>query len=420
VAEGSGTVGDLLAGCLYAAGVRRIFGQPIPGLAHLPVIPVEDPTLASLLADADGRTGRLGAAWLPGQRLRIGAAPGLVVEPVRVDAPDQLPSAVARMARPDIPESGELVLPLGLDWPVPGDAFPLVPADPPADLALALAKAREDPARVTVLAGPGVVRTGHVESLRRLAEVTGWGVLNSWGAKGVFAWDDPHHLGTAGLQEQDFALAGFAERFVILTGGDPRESPRARWRLGDSAEVHPRFLGDLADCWDVPTLVQPPDRSGLFQIMADLVGPRYTDDAAPWNPARAAFELAQTRPEGGLVAADPGPAGFWVARAFPTTEQNSVIVPATRVRGFAAAAAIVAALDGRPAVAVTTGPLDDLSTALLDLAVGLELPLTLQVWGDVDAGERAWGGQVRTIGLPVDFSLTEDLVAAAGPIVAWQ
>jgi len=97
---------------------------------------------------------------------------------------------------------------------------------------------------------------------------------------------------------------------------------------------------------------------------------------------------------------------------------NSVIVPATRVRGFAAAAAIVAALDDRPAVAVTTGPLDDLTKALLDLAVDLGLPLTLQVWGD-EAGEQPWGGQVRTIGLPIDFSLTDDLIAAAGPIVAW-
>jgi hypothetical protein len=98
---------------------------------------------------------------------------------------------------------------------------------------------------------------------------------------------------------------------------------------------------------------------------------------------------------------------------------NSVIVPATRVQGFAAAAAVVAALDGRRAVAVTTAPLDDVSKALLELALDRDLPLTVQVWGD-DAGEHLLGGQVRTIGLPVDFSLTQDVVDAAGPIVAWQ
>lgn len=419
VADVPETVGQLLGACLHAAGVRRVFGQSVPGLAHLPVVPVEDPTLAALLADADGRTGRLGAAWLPGQRLRVGAAPGLIVEPVRVESPSDLPTAIARVARPDIPESAELVLPFGLDWPAPADAFPLVPADPPGDLAATLAKAWEQPDNVVVLAGPGVVRTGHVDDLRRLAEVTGWGVLNTWGAKGVFRWDDPHHVGTAGMQERDFALAGFADRFVIQTGGDPRESPRARWWLGDAAEVHPRFLADLAERWDRPTLVEPPDRSGLFQIMADLVSPRYVDDTVPWNPARAAYELASTRPDGALVAADPGAAGYWIARAFPTTEMNSVIVPATRVQGFAAAAAVVAALDGRRAVAVTTAPLDDVSKALLELALDRDLPLTVQVWGD-DAGEHLLGGQVRTIGLPVDFSLTQDVVDAAGPIVAWQ
>lgn len=415
--EGAATAGELLGGCLHAAGVRRVFGQPAAGLSHLEVVPVEDPELAALLADADGRCGRLGAAWLPGQRLRVGAAPGLEVAPVRVEDPADLPVAVARVARPDIPESSELVLPFGLDWPAPADATPLLPADLPGDLSGALATARQDPDRVVVLAGPGVVRTGNVAALRRLAEVTGWGVLNTWGAKGVFVWDDPHHLGTAGLQEQDFVLAGLADRFVILTGGDPRESPRSRWRLGDATEVHPRSLADLADRWD--GVVSTPQRPPLYTRMAELVGPCYEDDREPWNPARAAYQLASTRPEGALVAADPGPAGLWVARAFPTTEVGSVIVPATRVRGFAAAAALVAALDGRRSVAVASAPLDDVSKRLLELAVALGLPLTLQVWGE-DAGEHVVGGDVRTIGRPVDFSLTEDLVAVAGPVVAWQ
>lgn len=416
------TVGELLGACLHAAGVRRVFGQPLPGLAHLPVIPVDDPAMAALLADADGRVNQLGAAWLPGQRLRLGAAPGLAVSPVRVDEVGQLPTAVARAARLDIPESAELVVPFSLGWEAPEEAIPLVPADPPGDLGGVLTATRDAAAEglpVVVLAGPGVVRTGHVDALRHLAEVTGWGVLNTWGAKGVFAWDDPSHLGTAGLQERDFELAGLAEVLVLRTGGDPREAPRARWELGQSVELHPRFLGDLAERWvgTKSTPVRPP----LFTLMAELVGPRYEDESEPWNPARAAYELARTRPDGALVAADPGPAGLWIARAFPTTEVGSVVVPATRVRGFAAAAALVAALDERPAVAVTTAPVDDLTMALLELAQRLDLPLTLQVWGD-DDGERVLegGGAVRTIGLPVDLSLTRDLIDVSGPVVAWQ
>ena len=41
--------------------------------------------------------------------------------------------------------------------------------------------------------------------------MTGAPVVNTWGAKGVLRWDDPHHAGTAGLQADDFDLAGLAD-----------------------------------------------------------------------------------------------------------------------------------------------------------------------------------------------------------------
>jgi len=410
------TVGELLGECLAAAGVRRVFGGSVPGLD---CIPVDDPALAALLADADGRTSCLGAAWMPGHRLRVGAAPGLEAMPMRVEDPAALPTAVARASRLDIPESAELLFPFSLDWPAPTGAEPLMPADPPGDLGTALAAARRHHPRVTVLAGPGVVRTGHVDKLRDLAETTGWGVVNTWGAKGVFSWDSPYHLGTAGLQERDFELAGFSEpdRLVLLTGGDPRESPRARWDHGADVELHPRFLGDLAARWDeTPT---EPAHPPLFTLMAEQIAPNYLRDERPWNPACAAYQLADTRPEGGLVAADPGPAGFWIARGFPTTELSSVIVPATKVKGFAVAAAIVAALDGRPAVAVCTHPVDPTSRALLELAEELDVGVTVQVWGALREDEEVVG-RSRILGLPVDFALSKELFDIAGPIVAWQ
>ena len=140
--------------------------------------------------------------------------------------------------------------------------------------------------------------------------------------------------------------------------------------------------------------------------------------------------LAAVRPQGGLVAADPGPAGLWVARAFPTTEPGSVVVPATPARGFAAAAALVAALDGRPAIAVTTGPPDDETHTVLELARALGLPLVLEVWGDGEAADAdaqldrtsaaLASGAVVVEHYPVDFTATEILVDVAGDVVAWE
>jgi hypothetical protein len=114
------------------------------------------------------------------------------------------------------------------------------------------------------------------------------------------------------------------------------------------------------------------------------------------------MDLKQAMPVGGLVTADPGPAGLWVARTFPTDGPGTVVVPAVAAPGIGAAVGLAAARAGHPATAVTVGPVDEATRAVVDLANALHSPLTLAVWDD-----------------DVDLSLTELLVEAAGPVVAW-
>src|SRR5690606_3199418 len=73
---------------------------------------------------------------------------------------------------------------------------------------------------------------------------------------------------------------------------------------------------------------------------------------------------------GGLVAADPGVAGYWVARTFATTTLGSVEVPASGGPGFAVACAAVARLRApdRPVLAVVDGPAGHAVEAALDAA----------------------------------------------------
>ena len=139
---------------------------------------------------------------------------------------------------------------------------------------------------------------------------------------------------------------------------------------------------------------------------------------------------APTRPDGALVLADPGPAGLWVARALPTTELGSVVVPALPVGGFALAGAIAASLEGRRAVAVVADPVDQATAELLALAEHWGADVTLEVWG-ADAAlpspearvERLRGSLdspgLAVLPLPVDFAATDVLIDVAGPVVAW-
>ena len=96
--------------------------------------------------------------------------------------------------------------------------------------------------RTAMLAGPGVLRDRAVDGLREFAAAANIGVANTWGAKGVFNWDSPHHLGTCGLQAHDFELLGFGELDLLwVVGLDPEESPPERYELG--ARVVPIAAG---------------------------------------------------------------------------------------------------------------------------------------------------------------------------------
>ena len=79
---------------------------------------------------------------------------------------------------------------------------------------------------------------------------------------------------------------------------------------------------------------------------------------------------------------------------------------------------------------MTTWPLDPTTEAVLDLARSLEVALTLEAWGDEgsiaapeDRIAATAEGLARTgvdvVQVPVDFTVTDDLVAVAGPVTAW-
>jgi len=216
----------------------------------------------------------------------------------------------------------------------------------------------------------------------------GGGVVNTWGAKGVFRWDDPRHHGTAGLQARDFELAGLGDVEVLVTSGlDPDEVTARPWEgRAEVVDLAPDELGRAgpARAWPPGSFERPP----LYTDLAAVCGPLYERAGAAAARARA---LATSLPEGGVVVAEPGLVGFWVARTFPTSVPGSVVVPARGGRRAAWAAAQAAAAAGRPVTLVAHEPVDLVADGLV-----------VEVWGQ---------GSVDLDPAP--------LVAVAGEIVAW-
>ena len=129
---------------------------------------------------------------------------------------------------------------------------------------------------------------------------------------------------------------------------------------------------------------------------------------------------------------EPGTAGWWIARALPTTQIGSVKVPAAGRPGLALAAAVLSAMEGTRAVAVVERPIGPESMELVELARTLALDLVVEQWGDAgslhspeDHREQLRAALekpgVHLVDVPVDFGpATGQLVEAAGPLAAWR
>lgn len=371
------TLVELLGRRLGQLGVLRVYGSRLGGLDH---VAVEDPDLAVLLADMDGRlghvdgSGRLGAALLDGPILHLSSKPGGTSVLEHVSTARDLFDLLADPPGMETPGTLALHLDLDLEQTVgeevadrAGLRSPVLTLDPSmAGL------------RIVLLVGVGVVRSSAVDDLRELARRVGWGVATTWGARGVERWDSPFDFGTVGLQERDLELSGVLDADVVITSGLDSDELDMK-RLGSKLlqDVPPRQLGALVEGW--PVSRQPPDRSRHHDVLAEALVPMYESEDVPLSAPRAVLHLAGALPDGGVVIGEPGAAGFWLARAFPTSAPETLCVPATSVPGSAAAGALVCAIEGRRHVAVVDR-IDDHAAAVIDLAERLHLALDIQSW----------------------------------------
>ncbi|HEV3370433.1 MAG TPA: hypothetical protein VG074_12785 [Acidimicrobiales bacterium] len=412
-----------------AAGIDAVYGAPF---GPLEVVLVPD-ALAPTFGAAHQR--------VHGRRAAIHRGDGVFVLPAVDVGPRQVVeagSAEALVADLPVlcgPGEAELRLTLGANEPV-ADLIPSPPQPEdtwvePAEEALA---AMDAAASVVVLAGPGVVRHGAVPGLHDLAVAAGLGVLNTWGAKGVFDWKSRHHLATVGLQADDFVLSGLGEvDLIIATGLDRAESPDRRWKLAPALLLPPGGLAPFAErCGSGRGTPRPPP---LRDRLAGVTQRGWSVENTPIPPSRVTLHYAQCLAEGALIAADPGVAGFWVARTLGTTRLGAVIVPSSPWPGFAAACVAVSLLrrPSQPALAVTDRSAVGPTAAIVDAAATLGLRVPVEVWdpeGDrLDAashrerlrrlvfGALPSGGAPST--LATDPGQMAEMIEAAGPIVAW-
>ena len=409
----------------------------------MPVTGVTDPAVAVLLAQAHRAVHGVaavshvggGPSWCPDRaraaRTRPDPADAVVVEDV--ESLRALAPLLAERVRGD-----GLRLQVGIDLAQPVADGPVAHQSAAQDWAEpdeALLRDVAGASRVVVLAGPGVVESGSVGALRALAAAGRLGVLNTWGAKGVFHWQSRHHWATVGLQARDFELGGVPEADLVLAVGvDEREAPRRLWEGGTSVrEVAPEVLGPLAERWPVAAR-DFPDVPPLRERLAAVTQAGWTvvRHAAHAVAGDASLRTGPGRDRPRRRRPRDVPATR-VARTFATTRLRSVFVPAAPTQGWATACVLVARLltPLRPALAVVDGAVGERGSAVLAEAARLGVGIGIEAW-DSDgepcgAGDHVARLDVLVSGQPGAVTSTlatesrqlTEMVDAAGPVRAW-
>jgi acetolactate synthase I/II/III large subunit len=298
--------------------------------------------------------------------------------------------------------------------PLPVRTTPRRP-EPSAQELLEAAEIIRNAVNPVVLAGNGVARTDAAPALREFARAAGIGVAETFMGKGGLDYQDPHALGTVGIQSRDYALAGFEDADVVITVGyDLVEHSPANWNPNRdkrivcidtvSVEVDEYFItevdlvGDLYHILsrlaeELRSTPHAPDRSRLNDIVLGRFESARDDDAFPMQPPRALWEIRQVLRPQDILVSDVGLHKLWIARMFPAHEPDTVFIAnGLAGMGIALPTAIAAKLvhPDRHVVTVNGDGGFLMNVQELETAVRLRTPVVNVIWENGQYGSIVW------------------------------
>ena len=276
-----------------------------------------------------------------------------------------------------------------------------------------------------VLAGNGALRKRASTQLRRFAEKTGIGVVNTFMGKGAVAMSDPHCLFTMGLQGGDYINLAFDDADVVIAVGyDLVEYAPELWnRKRDKTIIHIDFdpaeidmdypvtldiVSDLADAlWQLneeidrrSTSVEPLFDIGrltdLRQQISDDLAFEADDMSFPYKPQRILNDVRKYLGPADIVLSDVGAHKMWVARYYQCEDPNTCLISnGFCSMGFALPGAMGAKF-ARPdskvlAICGDAGFLMNVQD--LETAARLKLNVVIMVWVDGEYGLIKWKQQ---------------------------
>jgi acetolactate synthase I/II/III large subunit len=253
--------------------------------------------------------------------------------------------------------------------------------------------------------------------LRDFARATGIGVAETFMGKGALDYQDPHALGTVGLQSRDYSLAGFEDADVVITVGyDLVEHAPVNWNPDNDkrivcidtapVEVEEHFqtevdlIGDLEviltrlaeACGPVVTPGEG-ESSRLNEIVMSYFEAAREDESFPLKPPRALWEIRRALGPQDMLVSDVGLHKLWIARMFPAHEPNTVLIAnGLAGMGIALPSAIAAKLvhPERRVVTVNGDGGFLMNCQELETATRLRTPMVNVIWENAQYGSIVW------------------------------
>lgn len=287
--------------------------------------------------------------------------------------------------------------------------------------------------RPIIIAGNGCIRKRASQHLRKLVELTGIGVLNTFMAKGAIDPESPQCLYTIGLGSKDIGTCAIdAADLVIAIGFDMVEYHPHLWNpKGDKDIIHIDFIPAEIDRQYHPKIELVGDVAEALEKLVDAVEAnplpsfdmqqqattredmsrelnQYNDDDTQGiiKPQKVIHDVQQIYGKDGLLLSDVGAHKMWIARHYHCQTPNGCLIPnGFCSMGFALPGAIAASLiDPTRKVMGIAGDAGFLMNVQeMETAKRLNSNITMMVWEDNAYGLIAWK-QHTSFGRHTDLS----------------
>ncbi|MBO04271.1 MAG: acetolactate synthase large subunit [Chloroflexi bacterium] len=278
-----------------------------------------------------------------------------------------------------------------------------------------------------ILAGNGAVRKRAATQLRRLAQKTGIGVVNTFMGKGAVPREDEHCLFTMGLQGRDYINVAMDEAdLIIAVGYDLVEyAPEFFNRNADKKIIHIDFwpaeidhfynveldiVSDVADAlWQINEelnirfedegklpLFNISDRQKLREAILDDFAMEKDDKSFPMKPQKILWDARDALAPGDILLSDVGAHKMWISRYYQCDEANTCLISnGFCSMGFALPGAMGAkfAHPDRNVLAINGDAGFLMNVQDIETLARYKLGVTIMVWCDGEYGLIKWKQQ---------------------------